>query len=123
MMRSESTRALGHPRLTNPTFGWRRLMRGRYGTHRRRFFQREIQFMKNGWQYGAGMVASAHFAVAGTHIYRRPLRLVHAGHRRDVLHRHERRWPGGLRHGAAGTAPATLAGAQHGAAERAAGDG
>ena len=32
MMRSESTSALGHPRLTNPTFGWRRLMGGRYGT-------------------------------------------------------------------------------------------
>src|SRR5687768_13084322 len=39
MMRSESTSAFGHPRLTNPTFGWRRLMRGRDCTDENKPFQ------------------------------------------------------------------------------------
>src|SRR5262245_4096099 len=41
MMRSESTSAFGHPRLTNPTFGWRRLMRARDCTGGRRDFPQE----------------------------------------------------------------------------------
>src|SRR4051812_8562175 len=56
MMRSESTRALGQPRLTNPTFGWRRLMRGRYGTQRERFYQRESTKMTRSWGCGAALV-------------------------------------------------------------------
>src|SRR5688572_22424928 len=60
MMRSESTRALGHPRLTNPTFGWRRLMRGRYGTQGLAFFQREIEKMTKSWASGAAAVLVAH---------------------------------------------------------------
>src|SRR5262245_40907018 len=60
MMRSESTRALGHPRLTNPTFGWRRLMRGRYGMQQQLFFQRETTKMTKSWMYGAATVLAVH---------------------------------------------------------------
>src|SRR4029078_9997782 len=60
MMRSESTSALGHPRLTNPTFGWRRLMRGRYGTHRLAIFQPKSTKRTKGWAHGAALVLATH---------------------------------------------------------------
>src|SRR3982751_6396380 len=58
MMRSESTSALGHPRLTNPTFGWRRLMRGRNGTRGRTATRRGADICppgpRNGTEVGFG---------------------------------------------------------------------